>query len=286
MPLGDEALRAAMVARGLDAGGRSACSPSSPARATRRPGSTSCSPATSGCPPTSSACTSGHMGCYAALPGLAIGRRRGRGPRQDRGDAVHRADLAARPAGRGGLRADGGPRALRRRRRRGDGASGRPATAAGPRGRRRRRARTDVAKSRADDLGRHRPRLPHGPVPEGARRSCASTSARGRGPPGEPRPATGGRRGLGRASRRARASSRSVDEAARALRRAGRRVRRASCATTATARRPPSCSSSSGCWPPSASPPGDHVVAMAFGPGLTLYMTLLRVTSTGGHRSR
>ena len=42
----------------------------------------------------------GHMGCYAALPTLAVVSRRGRRAREDRGHALPRADDAAHPAGR------------------------------------------------------------------------------------------------------------------------------------------------------------------------------------------
>ena len=76
----------------------SGCSRSAPAPATSRRGWTSCSPATWAWPPHTQRLFVGHMGCYAALPGLgAVGdfvAARGR----PGAAALRRADQPARPA--------------------------------------------------------------------------------------------------------------------------------------------------------------------------------------------
>ncbi len=108
----------------------------------------------------------GHMGCYAALPGLGtvadfVAARRPAGAA-----ALRRADQPAPPAaGTRGHPADRLARALlgRRGRRRGLDA-GRP----GVRGARGRRGHRHLDR-RPHDLGRHRPRVPDGPVAPGTR---------------------------------------------------------------------------------------------------------------------
>ncbi len=112
----------------------SGCSPSRRAPATRRPASTSCWPGTSAWATTVQRLHIGHMGCYAALPGLGAVSdfvvARGR-------PAVLlclELDQPARAAGDRRRRADGGARAVRRRGRGRRRRSGRRTTATRDRG--------------------------------------------------------------------------------------------------------------------------------------------------------
>ena len=238
-------------------------------------GSTSCWPATSACRPSVQRLLVGHMGCYAAIPGAGRGQRLGRSRGLTGGAALPRADSACTSSRRGpdDIAAGGRARAVLRRR------GGRRAHA------RRGRARgastspptTDV--DRADDmtwdvtdLGFRMglsPRVPDvlavhvgGVVDEllePARAAPSPTCA------------------AGRCTRAGRASSTSceeqlglADDAAGRVARGARRVRQLLVGDRA-ARPGPAA-------PTSDPPPGDAVVALAFGPGLTLYGALLRAT--------
>ena len=70
LPLGKEAVDRALTEAGLAARRASGCSWSAPAPGTRPRGWTSCWPGTWAWPPDTQRLFVGHMGCYAALPGL------------------------------------------------------------------------------------------------------------------------------------------------------------------------------------------------------------------------
>ena len=128
---------------------------------------------------------------------------------------------------------------------------------------------------RPHDLGRHRPRLPDGAVAPGARGPRPHVGAAGRGAARRARAARRRRRRLGRAPGRPAHPRRGARRSSASPRRTWRR--RARCwPSTATARRPPCCSCSTSSERTSRTLAGEHVVALAFGPGLTLYAVLLR----------
>ena len=219
----------------------------------------------------------GHMGCYAALPGLGavadFVAARGR-------PAVllcAGADQPAHPAAGArvdtqqivahALFSDAAVAAVVR-------AAGRPAGYEVLRGRRGHRHHD----RRPHDLGRHRPRLPDGAVAAGAGRCWPGTSA-------------GvvddllARHGLGRADVDGWAvhpgGPRILDVVQRQL----ALPPDALAALVGVLRRArqllvgrPCCWSWSGCARPGPCAPGRHLVALAFGPGLTLYAALLRAT--------
>ena len=220
----------------------------------------------------------GHMGCYAALPGLGTAAdfvvARGR----PGAAALRRADQPA-PAAAGAARghpADRLARALLGRGGRRRAHSRRPNAPGGVRGARGRRGHRHLH-GRPHDLGGHRPRLPDGAVTAGAGTCSRCTSARlvddllgrhgladrrrGRlgGAPGRPQDP---RRGAGAARARRR----------RRWPRPGRCSPR-----TGTAPRRPSC----WCWTRCAAARRRRAAScmLAFGPGLTLYGTLLEATT-------
>ena len=128
---------------------------------------------------------------------------------------------------------------------------------------------------RPHDVGRHRSRLPDGAVAAACRTCWRCTSARRRRAARRARARRMPTWPAGRCTPAARASSTWCRTGSSSTPRAWRRRAR-SCATSATARPRPCCSSSTGCSRRGVEP-GQHVVAMAFGPGLTLYAALLRV---------
>ena len=201
---------------------------------------TSCSPATWACPTDVQRLFVGHMGCYAALPGLGaaadftVARDRPVGAALPGADRACTCSPPATTGGPRGRRAAGGrARAVLRR---GGRRRAAPADRPGCRGARRGRAHR-LLHRRPHDLGRHRSRLPDGAVAAGAGRAGAArrarsstTCSRGHGA----RPRRGGR--LGGAPRRPADPRRGAGPARARPRRAWCRPAR-SCATTATAPR-------------------------------------------------
>ena len=219
----------------------------------------------------------GHMGCYAALPGLgAVGRLR-RGPRPARRccSALELTSLHIQPA-----TADDSSRSSRTRcsRTRRPPSCWRPAPTrpAGLRTVRRRRRAHRHHHGRPHDLGRHRPRLPDGPVAAGAGRAgparpraWSTTCSAGTGWPVR-------RRRLGGAPGRA-----AILDVVAAPARSCRPARWPRRGRAGRARQLLVADRAAGAGADRAAGtvrPGRHAVAMAFGPGLTLYAALLRAT--------
>ncbi len=217
----------------------------------------------------------GHMGCYAALPGLGAAAdfvlARGRpalllcaeltslhlqpagDPRRPAADRLARALL-----GRGGRR-----RAH----------AGRQPGVRGARGRRRHRQHH----GRPHDLGGHRPGLPDGAVAAGAGRAAAARPQAGRRPAG---PARAGDRATWTAGRCTRAGRRSSTWCRSGWGSTTRRWRTSREVLAAYG----NCSSPTVLLVLDASAPPcrrrrSRVVMLAFGPGLTLYGTLLEAST-------
>jgi predicted naringenin-chalcone synthase len=228
----------------------------------------------------------GHMGCYAALPGLGATAdfvtarqrpavmlcleltslhvqpasetaRSGRPTPEDLQQMVSHALFSDAAA----------PSCWSRPRRRDRGRTGRP------RGRRRRRPHRRHDRG-PHDLGRHRPRLQDGPVAGGAERARAARPPRGRGAARRARDRRRRRARLGRAP----GGRRIVEVVGEVL-----GLSEAALAPSYDVLRDVgNCSSATvllvldRLLETVEVPPGGHVVAMAFGPGLTLYAVLLR----------
>ena len=130
---------------------------------------------------------------------------------------------------------------------------------------------------RPHDLGRHRPRLPDGPVAEGAGGARAARPAAGRRPAGPARPARAPTWTAGRCTPAARASSTWCEEqlgltadAAGGVPGDAGRARQLLVADRAA---------DPGSAPAPAGPAASGSSMLAFGPGLTLYATLLERTA-------
>ena len=216
----------------------------------------------------------GHMGCYAALPGLGVGHRLRGEPAAPGRPAVLRAHLAARAAAHGRPRHRWSSHALF-----GDAAAAVVVVPERPTGRPALRV-VDVAAltdaTTADhmtwdvtDLGFRMGLSPEVPRVLARQVRGLVTELLARHDTHDRR-----RRRVGRASRRAAHPGHRRRPARPAARRTGRLTQPCS-PSGATARRPPCCSCSKRCARRDARVPGRPAVVMAFGPGLTLYAALL-----------